>query len=436
MFERPIQIMSVNMNQQSHLTHSLLQTTTADIILIQEPWVGTVTTACSDTDPLGSTIPGTTNNNMWDCFLPSFTDPKTVCVAAYVKYDLARTFSITNNTSHPLSSLESMVLTFTFGDKILCLLNVYHRVLDEPHSHNLLHILSNDLDPIIPTLVLGDFNTHSHIWSFPYSTVSPWATELVDWFDNQGLELLNPPRVATWESGRDDRHPSVLDLALLNEAVAISGQISDLHISFQKSLSSDHAALCLLWYPAESIAIAPPPTLTGFAVDDLYMDSWLKIFGPLPSPAITDIPTLDAAARQLHEDINHTSSRVFSHRKAPDPRGVHWWNPDCDTALSGVYASSSAPKKLAIKHLRKVIAQSKRNWAHNFLHHTTSDNLWEAAAWHKGQSIKRIPPLLVAPLRLSDDVNKMMEAFKDRFFLTDHPEVNPFQADDPTPLPQ
>ena len=200
--------------------------------------------------------------------------------------------------------------------------NVYHWIPTVPGQHNLLNLFSHELDPLLPTLLVGDFNMHSHIWSFPYSTVSPWASELVNWFDNQGLELLNPPRVATWESGHDNQQPSVLDLALLNEAAAISGQISDLHISFEESISSDHAALRLLWYPAESIAIAPPPTLTGFAVDNLYMDSWLKIFGPLPSPPISDIPSLIHAASQLHIDMDSASSQVFSCRKAPDPRGV------------------------------------------------------------------------------------------------------------------
>ena len=56
------------------------------------------------------------------------------------------------------------------------------------------------------------------------------------------------------------------------------------------------------------------------------------------------------------------------------------------------------------------------------------------AAWRKGRSIKRIPPLLVAPSRLSDDIGEMMQAFKDRFFITDHPDVDPFQAEDPPPL--
>ena len=45
MSERPIQITSINMNQQSTLTHILLQTSTADILLIQEPWIGAVNMA-------------------------------------------------------------------------------------------------------------------------------------------------------------------------------------------------------------------------------------------------------------------------------------------------------------------------------------------------------------------------------------------------------
>ena len=41
----------------------------------------------------------------------------------------------------------------------------------------------------------------------------------------------------------------------------------------------------------------------------------------------------------------------------------------------------------------------------------------------------------MAPARLSDDIGEMTQAFKDRFFITDHPDVDPFQAEDPLPLP-
>ena len=435
--ERPIQIMSINLNQQSPLTHTLLQTSTADILLIQEPWIGTIQTAHSDTDPMGTAISSATNNNMWQCYLPTFTDPDTVRVAVFVRHDLACTFSIVNHTpeTHPVASVESMVVDFVFGEEILRILNIYHHTHGEPH-HNLLHLLSLDMDPLTPMIIMGDFNTHSPVWSFPYSTISPWAAELVSWFDDQGFELWSPPCVAMWDSGRDDRRPLVLDLVLINEAASISEQITLPLISFDVSISSDHTALSLLWYPAESIALAPPPELSGYAIDELLMASWLKNFGPLVPPPISDIPSLIEAAQHLHSDIDLASSQVFSKRHFPDPRSIRWWNQDCATALTLVYSSPTGPsKKDAIKYLRRTIAQAKRAWAHDFLHHTTSENLWEAAAWHKGCSIKCIPPLLVRPSRTSDDPQEMCEAFRQRFFITERPEVSPLQPDDPPPLP-
>ena len=40
----------------------------------------------------------------------------------------------------------------------------------------------------------------------------------------------------------------------------------------------------------------------------------------------------------------------------------------------------------------------------------------------------------MAPACLSDDLGEMTQAFKDRFFITDHPDVDPFQTEDPPPL--
>jgi len=363
MSERPIQITSVNMNRQSALTHSLLQTSTANMLIIQEPWIGTVQIGRSDSDPLGLEIAGATNNNMWECFLPSFTDPSLVRVAVYVKTDFACTFAITNVLSHPLSTPESMVLDISFDQELLCIVNIYHRTPTDRDGHNLLHLLSSTLDPLIPTLLLGDFNTHSHLWSFPHSTISPWAAELIDWFDDQGLELLNPPRTATWRSHQDRIQPSVLDLALINEAAAISGQISPVSISFVDSVSSDHAALSLFWYPSEAIAIAPPPELTGYQVDPDLFEEWTKFFTallPHPTP-LTSIDSLRMASTSLHEDIDSASASVFKRRKYPDPCGVRWWNKDCNLALTAVYSQDlhSPACKAAIRTLRNVITQSK-----------------------------------------------------------------------------
>ena len=256
-----------------------------------------------------------------------------------------------------------MILNISFDQELLHIVNIYHRTPVDRDSHNLLHILSSTLDPLIPTLLLGDFNTHSHIWSFPSATISPWAADLVDWFDNQGLELLNPPCTATWRSHRDGIQPSVLNLTLINEAAAISGQISPLSISFVDSVSSDHAALSLFWYPAEAIAIAPPPKLTGYQIDHNFFDEWSKFFTALlPEPtALSTIESLRAASISLHHDIDSTSASVFKQRKYPDPCGICWWNKDCNLALTAVYSQNThgPARKTAIRTLRNTIAQSK-----------------------------------------------------------------------------
>ena len=360
MSERPIKIMSVNMNRQSALTHALLQTSSADVLIIQEPWIGTVQTGRSDNDPAGINIPGATNNNMWECFLPSFTNPSDVRVAAYVKYDFACTFAITNILSHHICTPESMILDISFNQELLRIVNVYHRIPQD--GHNLLHLFSSSLDPLIPMVLMGDPNTHSHIWSLPHSTISPWSSDLVEWFDNQGFKLLNPPRKATWRSHQDGIHDSVLDLALMNEVAAISGQISPLTISFADSISSDHAALSLFWYPAESITISPPPQLTGFQIDNDSFEPWSKFFTrllPTP-PALLDVNSLQTAATSLHDDINTASTSVFEKRKYPNPRGIQWWNTDCFLALTAVYSSSGDPRRAAICILRRTITNSKR----------------------------------------------------------------------------
>ena len=280
---------------------------------------------------------------MWECFLPSFTDPSDVHVAAYVKYDFARTFAITNVLFHPICMPKSMILDISFDQELLCIVNVYHCVPTD--GYNLLHLFSSSLDPLIPTVFMGDLNTHSHIWSFPYSTISSWLSDLINWFDDQGFKLLNPPCKAAWRSHQARVPDSVLDLALINEAAAISGQISPLTISFSDSIMSDHAALSLFWYPAKAIAISLPPELTGFQIDDDYFEQWSKFFSCLlsiPTP-IHDIGSLNHAASSLHIDIDTASASIFVPQKYPDPRGIRWWNSDCTLALTAVYSSSGDP---------------------------------------------------------------------------------------------
>jgi len=373
-----IKILAVNMHRSNVATHSLLQTSNADILLIQEPWYGHVQVAWSDSDPSGDMVNGIAHNPRWESFLPPHSSSDTCKVSAYVRTGLARLATVVNNLTHPLASASSMVLDFHHDEEQIRLVNVYHSRPERGHA--LHHILSSTLDLLIPTAVFGDFNTHSPLWSVPNATPSAWASRLVDWFMDQGLDLLNEPGRVTW-NGCDDQLASVLDLAFLNEAAMASDQFSLYSVSFAESVGSDHAASLLTWHPETSLALVPPPAPVGFVIDDLVKDAWIKKFHLEPCPDINSIPALDDVAEKLHHDINATSTSLFPPRKAPDPRGVRWWSTECSAASSLVrQALPGRERTRANKELQLAIKNAKRQWAHDFLDHATTNNLWASVA--------------------------------------------------------
>ena len=183
--------------------HGILQNDdqSFDILLIQEPWFDSVATLRSDTDPNGNPQMGFPTNNKWLTLSPPH--PLDVCpkVCTYINRLTINSMYIINHIPpFPLLSPNSMVvdiLSPSNPDQIdLRIVNVYH---DKPDSgHALSHIFSHKLDVNIPTLFLGDFNTHSPRWSLPHSTISSWSHIFHEWMDSNGLETLNPINKHTW----------------------------------------------------------------------------------------------------------------------------------------------------------------------------------------------------------------------------------------------
>jgi hypothetical protein len=232
--------------------------------MVQEPWFGKINTARSDSDPNGVDVLGATANNMWECYLPAHNQSETCKVVIYVRLSLASRIFIRTRHDLTISSLTSMVMDLMIGDDILRLINIYHCVPAKGHA--LHHILTYETDPTIPTLVGGDFNTHGPSWSLPGTSLSPWASSLEDWFEDNELVPWNPPDVATWQ-GRPDQCPSILDLLLLNTPAILSERFSEVSISFSASLGSDHALLLLCWCLTSQL----PPLLTTPSLDSSWM---------------------------------------------------------------------------------------------------------------------------------------------------------------------
>jgi hypothetical protein len=63
-------ILSVNVNKQRPAMESILELTTANILLIQEPPWGRLVPTVSDSDPDGVVRKGTSRHTAWECLLP------------------------------------------------------------------------------------------------------------------------------------------------------------------------------------------------------------------------------------------------------------------------------------------------------------------------------------------------------------------------------
>jgi len=226
---------------------------------------------------------------------------------------------------HPIASCNSQVIEVIVLGTVFHLVNIYHSVRN--HKPSLSHILPHPLDPDTPTLVVGDFNTHSSTWSLPGATVLCWAAPLEEWFEESDLLLANPAGVATRKGTHSDNraeHDSVLDLFLLNDCAVATSRFSPMTISFDDSLGSDHAALSIFWSPPYEPTTYSPTILPGFIIDDTLKDSWIKDFSLLPTPMISSISSLSTAADALDMDIYTISGKYFKRHCTPDFRGLRW----------------------------------------------------------------------------------------------------------------
>ena len=445
--DTPVNIVLVNLRRSPGLLQSFLESSTADIALIQEPNFGPLIPKRSDTDPDGIPVLGTSQHPKWDCYLPSLADGEVAKVATFVRksFSLSPDVLVIPLPEHPGTSYSALFLDLCIANSLFCVANVYNHVrriksAGRSHTTHSLHpLFPFPLPSFIPTLVAGDFNTHSSTWSLPAATISSWACPLEEWFEDSDLHLVSPPGQATRLGEKTDhstfQRDSVLDLLLLNDAALCTGHFSSVSISFQDSIGSDHAALFISWFPP----LPPRPyehsILPGFILDDTLRDSWIKSFSSLPIPTINSIDTLQSAASAFDSDIYDTCDPLFKRRHTPDFRGVRWWNAHCEAALALVRSTPQGERASAGRELRKTMQEAKRAWANDELHHTSPDKLWHATAWQHGRRANRIPPLLDIDGSLALHPPDIRRVFSERFFSTVPTPIPPSHEDDPPPVP-
>jgi hypothetical protein len=315
--------------------------------------------------------------------------------------------------THPCANPNTIITDIDDGATItMRIINVYHQ-RSKRHGHTLNNLLSHELDDQIPTLLIGDFNTHSPLWSTPDRTPDSWASTFTDWLKTNGLHCLNPRHITTWMPPNNTQQASVLDLVFANDAAYLSAQLGEVDISFDHSLGSDHAAVTIHIYPLDSPTLIPPPAPTGYRAKDEHKDAWMKEFVMLLPPCLPyapehstppPVPAWDhedrgdmvhASLKPFDDAIKEASRRTLPPKWIPDPKGARWWNDACSVAHTlARTATGNTARKAASLNLKRMVVQAKREWAHNYLHHATeASDIWRMAATRKGRPTRLFPPL-------------------------------------------
>jgi Reverse transcriptase (RNA-dependent DNA polymerase)/Endonuclease-reverse transcriptase len=413
-----LHILSVNMNRSNFKLASLLQTTSADCILVQEPWWGHLIPRRSDTDPDGDPALGTVSHPAWTVFTPDLSSspdghPR---VLTFVQKSLTAACSVT--PIGDLSAYDLLGLSIDSPTIHLIVINFYHHV--RHHIGNLSHLLDFSPDSSAPTLLAGDFNTHSDTWSPGGKRPSPWAPSLERWLDEFGF-------ISTVPDGSISRRsptslPSLIDFIFVNEAfLEIPSFPSTCSVSFHVSLGSDHAGLSLcLPFDTTPPRLPRPP---GWKIDPDLKEDWIMRFRTFSPPEITDIPSLLAAAQGLLSHITDISDALFPRRSAPHADDLPWWNRECSLACAALKRCHWRDRRHLSMALRMSIREAKRAWVDSLIDNPDV-SIWDMAKWRKGRRLKDIPPISTAA-GLSHDPALMADAFLSRFFLLDSNHTDP-----------
>jgi Endonuclease-reverse transcriptase len=287
-------ILSVNVNRSLVILMALLETSTADILMTQEPYWGPLVPHRSDIDPDGTKVTGTINHKGWEVYHPTVDDNNYPQVATFVRKEVVRSLPI--STSPLLDAYYSVGITLSLPSPLpsLTLLNFYHHV---PSQIPLLDALLHTTIPCdAATLICGNFNTHSTLWLPGNLCPSSWAEALKEWIDEESLVSLAPEGAITRTQGLDN--PSIIDLMLANPSFLDVPEFpSECSVSFDLSLGSDHAGL-LLAIPL-SLPTPLPADRLGWKIEDGKKDKWIALFCSYPlSPCrLSRMPLSDALHR-------------------------------------------------------------------------------------------------------------------------------------------
>ena len=369
-------ISSVNMRRRNAMMHTLLNHNSEDdILFIQEPWFGNIGTARDDALREGREVFRGVGNPKWNAFYPHFTNGLRAKVMTYARiHDIDKPFKrhlLRGSARLDLCAHPCILITdFSFNDTVWRTINFYNDV-DDPTA--LTTLLSLDLDPMIHTVIVGDFNSHYRSWSpAGWDNYTTSAAKIEGWASCQGLQLLSWPGVPT-HRGENGARDSTIDLVWANQIADIEGTFVVREVNWDDSYASDHALIRIRATSSQKARRLPMDRATGFRTTDSpkVWEAWansLREAIPNDPPMLLSPFDIDEHVDLVYFAIHRASKTHLKKRGAVPGFNSKWWNEECRSLAKMVQEENDPDVKVVLaRELKKVIARTKREWADSYI---------------------------------------------------------------------
>ena len=231
----PITIVQHNCAKTYEVLTSLLHYTngTADIVLVQEPWLAPGGTPYSHPS-FESILPDTANNEK----------PRTAVYVSKSRLDILCTY---RPDFLPHLDGDVLPLQILAGKEKFILWNIYNERQKLTPDSRPLYTMDRTLHLLhIPqhSILCGDFNAYYSLWN---SAVQQQirGDVLVEWFRANKCDLVNQPDIPTYTYGQGTGS-SILDLTLTTED--LFDRVVDWTVDEDAHTGSDHEVIIIIMY--------------------------------------------------------------------------------------------------------------------------------------------------------------------------------------------
>jgi ribonuclease HI len=415
-----LKILQVNLNKSSEATESALQIAVeqkVDLIIVQEPWL------TGPHEPPDYSNTRSTLHQAFTQILPHIPNKRL----------RPRTLVYVSRSFRPLVSLvasspqdpDLLVVDITEGNTKIQLLNVYNETDQLGTGLKTLPRVLYTQALHTDSITLGDFNTH-HPWWDPLGQKGPGADDLVDWIEEQRLELLNTPGCGTFFRSNMTRE-TVIDLTLVTNSLA--SRVHDWEVL--PALGSDHKGILFsvtgsgtktslnltdhrfpaaryktelanwdLFSRSLQSHVVHSPTLNS--PEFIALQANEPGLGFLMNQCASVTTLLDSAASELTQAITEAANASIPTSK-PGARPKPWWNDelrDLRKDMIHKQRSFSQDPDSREEYLQsknkyfQAIKQAKRTHWNNFLEKEDPQSIYKALAYTKDYQNQKLPSIL------------------------------------------